>query len=516
MGTIGQVVVNRKQRRMQAKTSPAEAGKLQKTYAEALSHHQAGRLADAERLYRQALLLDANHADSLHLLGVLAHQSGRNDAAIELIGKAIGIKADVARYHFNLGTILQAAGKPEPAVLALDQARRLNPTHVEAYFNLGAALFDLDRMDEAARIFLLSICLSPDQAKPYYNLGTALKELGRNEAALAVFAAALRLKPDYAEAHFDLALAHLALGNFAAGWPEFEWRWRGGQGQTPRQFAPPQWRGQDIAGKTILLHAEQGFGDTIQFCRYVPQLAASGATILLEAPRPLLPLLAGLPGVSRLIAAGDNLPAFDLHCPLMSLPGLFGTRMDSIPAPIPYLGAGSDGLARWKERLESARGLKVGLVWAGRPTYRRDRARSMPFAALGPLWDIEGVSWYSLQVGERQSDLSSDPAGRIEDLSPYLSDFSETAAALSEMDLVVTVDTAIAHLAGALGRPCWVMLPFFTDWRWLMGRTDSPWYPSLRLFRQSERGDWGNVVASITDALTQRVGRQNIPAAPEV
>lgn len=496
-------MVNRKQRRVQAKASPSEAGKLQKIYAEALQHHQAGRLKEAEPLYRQALLLDANHADSLHLLGVLAHQTGRNDAAIELIRKAIGVNSGTASYHFNLGTILYAARRFDQAVLSLREAWRLNPSHVEACSNLGAALFDLGRMDEAARIFALSICLSPGDAQPYYNLGTALRELRRNEEAIAVFDAALRLRPDFAEAHFDLSLTHLTLGNFAAGWPEFEWRWRAGKGQTPRNFAPPRWRGQDIAGKTILLHAEQGFGDTIQCCRYIPQVAASGAAILLEAPRQLLPLLSSLPGISRLIAAGDPLPAFDWHCPLMSLPGLFDTRVETIPAAIPYLAAGGGALARWKERLGPARELKVGLVWAGRPLYVRDFARSMPFAAFGPLWDIQGVSWYSLQVGERQSDLSAGPAGRIEDLSPYLTDFNETAAALSQLDLVVSVDTAVAHLAGALGRPCWVMLPYFADWRWLMGRTDSPWYPTLRLFRQTKRGDWADIVSQIADALTK-------------
>ena len=248
--------------------------------------------------------------------------------------------------------------------------------------------------------------------------------------------------------------------------------------------------GRGLNGRTILLHAEQGLGDTIQFCRYAALIAAQGGRVVLETPRALLKLLTGLQGVERLIATGDPLPAYDFHCPLMSLPHIFATSLATIPAPSSYIRIEEARRRDWRQRLSSATERRVGLVWAGNPQHGNDRNRSLPFSALAPLWNVPGIRWYSLQLGERRADLNTAPLGVIEDLSPYLDDFTETAAAISALDLVLTVDTSVAHLAGAIGHPAWVMLPFVPDWRWLMRREDSPWYRSLRLFRQHRRGAW--------------------------
>ena len=471
-----------------------------------LRHHQTGQLAEAERLYRQVLAIDARHTDALHLLGLIAHQVGQNNIAVELIGKAIEISPAFAAYHANLGIVLQALGRPDKAAAAYNAAIRLQPDFTEAYSNLGNTLLDLERLDDAVAAYNAAIRLQPDFAQAHSNLGNALQHLGQLDDAVAAYNNAIRFKPDFAEAHYYLGLGLLLSGDLSNGWREHEWRWLGGHKELKaRGFTQPLWRGEDLHGRTILLHAEQGLGDTIQFCRYASLVADRGGRVVLEAPRALLRLLSGLQGVDRLIAAGEPLPAFDFHCPLMSLPTVFGTTLATIPATIPYIHVKETRRQFWQQRLGPSSGRRVGIVWAGNPKHKNDRNRSLPFAALTPLWNIPGIRWYSLQVGERQTDLIAAPPGV---------DFAETAAAMSQLDLVVTVDTSVAHLAGAIGRSNWVMLPFAPDSRWLTGRQDSPWYPSVRLFRQTERGEWGHVMNDIAAALAVELVDRPAAAQP--
>jgi tetratricopeptide (TPR) repeat protein len=421
---------------------------------------------EAIAAYNRAIGLKPDFAEAYSNLGNALRNSGRLDEAVAAYENAIRLKPDFAEAHSNLGNVLKDLGRFEDALASYDKAIRLKPDFAEVYSNLSNALQDLGRLDEAVAACKEAIHLKPAFADAHSNLGNALKNLGQLKEAIAAHNTAIGYQPDYAQGHFNLGIALLLAGAVSNGWAEYEWRWRKKEKQsTLRRFAKPQWQGEEVNGRTVLLHAEQGLGDTIQFCRYAALIAARGARVLLQIPRSLLRLLSGLHGVERLIAVGDPIPAFDFHCPLMSLPHIFGTNLATIPAPFSYMPVDEAKRRHWQQRLSAPAGRRVGLVWAGNPQHGNDRNRSLPFAALAPLWNIPGIRWYSLQVGERRADLDAAPPGVIEDLSPFLDDFAETAAAISQLDLVLTVDTSVAHLAGAIGHPTWVMLPFIPDWR---------------------------------------------------
>jgi hypothetical protein len=340
--------------------------------------------------------------------------------------------------------------------------------------------------------------LDPGRADACVNLGNVLLEQGRPLAAHLLFERALALAPDFPSAHWNDGLALLVTGDLANGFRQ--WRWNV---PASKRFAAREWRGEPLGGATILIFAEQGFGDVIQFVRYLPLVTARGGRVVLEAPAELHRLLAGLDGVDRVIALGDPLPDFAWQCPLLNLPIAFGTELATIPASVPYLRADPGAVADWRRRLARP-GLTVGLVWAGRPEHKRDRHRSLPLAQLVPLASVEGVSYVALQKGpalaeaERLADRLP-----IEILSPLLEDFAATAAAIMALDLVISVDTSVAHLAGALGKPVWLLLPCAPDWRWLEARSDSPWYPTARLFRQTSSRRWESVVAEVAQALRE-------------
>jgi tetratricopeptide (TPR) repeat protein len=505
---------------------------LQQMFAEALEHHHAGQLPDAELRYRQILAAEPRHADAHHCLGVLAHQTGRNDVAVELVSTAIRLKPnfaeaysnlgaalnglrrfdeaaaafntairlrpDYADGHYNLGTTLTSLGRFDEAVAAYNIAVRLKPDYADAHANLGVVFGEMGRFDEAVAAYDTAIRLKPDFAVTYFNLGIALTELGRFDEAIAALNTAIRLKPDFAEAHYHESVLHFLLGDLATAWPKYEWRGRGGvKTMKPRGFMQPQWQGEDISGRTILLHAEQGLGDTIQFARYAAMVAARGGRVVLGAHRVLLRLLSGLAGVERLIAFGDPLPDFDYHCPLMSLPGVFGTTVETIPATIPYLSAEGVFVEKWRSRIGAA-DFKIGIAWQGAPHLKIDRGRSVPLACFVHLAKLPGVRLISLQKGHGLEQLNSLPAGmRVETLGEDFDGgpdaFIDTAAAMMSLDLVITSDTSIYHLAGALGLPAWVALKTVPHWVFMMDRHDSPWYPNTRLFRQTERGDWDGV-----------------------
>lgn len=513
----------------------------QQNFDAALQHHQAGRLGAAEQLYRQILAREPHHADALHLLGMTAAQVGRNDAAVELIEIALKIKPNYPEALGNLGNALKNKGQLDEAIAAYRRAIALRPNYPEAWSNLGSALNGKGHHDEAIAAHRRAIALNPNTPVAHYNLGNVLKDKGQLDEAIAAYRQAIRLRanypdahfnlgaamgdkgqlveaieeyrraialdPNYAEAHWNLALALLARGEFIEGFKEHQWRWDCPGLPGRRNFAQPQWDGFPLEGRTILLHAEQGFGDTLQFIRYAPLVAARGATVIVGSVPELHRLLQRTRGVARWLASGEALPPFDAHCPLMSLPLAMGTTLETIPQSVPYVFADAQAVAVWREKLAGDTDqLKVGLAWAGSPAHANDRNRSLSLAALAPLGQVRGVSFYSLQKGDPAHQAKNPPPGlELIDRTEELQDFADTAALIANLDLVISVDSAVAHLAGAMGKPVWTLLPFTTDWRWLLEREDTPWYPSMRLFRQMGRGEWASVIERVVEALRSRI-----------
>jgi hypothetical protein len=330
-----------------------------------------------------------------------------------------------------------------------------------------------------------------------YNLGNALR-LGRRLAeAASCYQQAIRCRPGYVKAHWNLAHTLLLAGELERGWDEFEWRWKK-KDTPPRAFPQPVWDGAPLDGRTILLHAEQGLGDAIQFIRYAELVKRSGGAVVLECPAKLAGLFESARGIDALAPAGTPLPAFDVHAPLLSLPRIFHTTLAGIPACVPYLAVQADYRSKWKNRLAGYQGRRIGLVWKGNPQHAEDKFRSLAPETLSPLAGTPGATWFSLQFAER---TASPPIPGLIDLGPETEDFRDAAAAVEQMDLVISADTSMAHLAGALARPVWVLLPFVPDWRWLLDRDDTPWYPTMRLFRQPQRGEWKPVVEAVREAL---------------
>ena len=434
---------------------------------------QAGRLDEAEALCHEIERAEGGrHFYAWHLLSVIAAHRGQHARSAEMAARALAI----------------------------------DPRNVEVLCNRGAALRSLDRPAEALADYERALAAAPRHAAAHNNRGVALAALNRYDEAHASYDRALAIDPRDDRARFNRGLARLVRGDLAGGLADFESRWTGSDTQAGRRdLGAPQWSGDELLqGRTILLHAEQGLGDAIQFARYVPEVARRGATVLLEAHRGLAPLLAQLPGVSLTIARGDPLPAFDLHCPLMSLALAFGTTLETIPREVPYLHAPAAHLERWRTRLGPRRRPRVGLAWSGSTTLRNDRNRSIPLARLDAVRQLP-LDFFSLQQEVRDADLpalSSGPA--ITQFGAELEDFRDTAALVHLMDLVISVDTAVAHLAGALARPTWVLLPWSPDWRWLLERDDSPWYPTARLWRQPRAGDWDSVIALVAAELGRR------------
>ncbi len=454
-----------------------------------------GRLDEAIVRYRKALALRPGAVETLDNLAGALRAQGQLDMAQACYERAIALRPHRVESHIGLGVVLRAQGRLEEAVARYERALALAPDHPETHNNLGVALVDLGRPEEAIAQYEQALALQPDRAETHNNLGIALQRQGRYAEALACYGRALALKPGYAEAHFNRSHALLLTGELDEGWQEYEWRFA--VARYDRNFDRPLWSGEPLAGQSILIHAEQGLGDTLQFVRYVPAVAERGGRVVLEVPEGLVRLVRTVAGASEVLAAVDPLPAFDCHCPLLSLPRVFKTNLATIPDAVPYLNVPAGVSAVWAERIATAPGLKVGVVWAGTTVGVID------LRLLQPLWAVAGISWFSLQVGNGSCDISLLDGVTIADLSPWLTDFAETAAAICHLDLVITVDTSVAHLAGALGRPTWLLLPNPPDWRWLLEREDSPWYPTVRLFRQRKAGDWPGMAREVAAALAQ-------------
>lgn len=461
-----------------------------------------------------AIALQPDLAEAYVTLGAARLDLYQPDEAIACYRRALELTPDDARIHCNLGVALIRIGRIDEAAECCRKGIALNPLHAPAHTNLGVALQRQDRVDDAIAAHRMAIALDPAFPKAWSNLSEGLKEQGRLDEALQASRTAVSFAACEPIQRFNYALALLMEGDYAAGWPAFESRREAGV-LTPRarRFAVPEWRGESLFGKTLLLHAEQGLGDTLQFVRFVHRLLAPGVAIVIECQKPLVSLLRASFGV-RVMAQGEPLPPYDLHLPLMSLPNVLRIGLDAVPAA-PYLAADPDKAAAWQTRIGRSTELAVGVVWSGNPDHKSDARRSLAAARVLTSLAMPGVGLFSLQKQVRSTDRPAFRAlgGTVTDLAPWLSDFTDTAAALQSLDVVIAVDTSVAHLAGALGRPVWMITPYALDWRWLRDREDSPWYPTMRLFRQSAPRAWDDVLARIRTDLVKLVG-ERIAAPP--
>jgi tetratricopeptide (TPR) repeat protein len=476
---------------------------------------EAGRLDEAERAFLAVLRDDPRDFYALHQLGVICCARRRYADAVLLLATAVEARPNSADALCNLGLALHGMQRHDEALASYDAALAVAPDHPLAHHNRGNALFDLDRHAEAAAAHARALALDPDNPETLYGLGNALRELRRHDEARAAYERALALAPARTDVRFNLALLDLLTGRLAEGFAGYDHRLDKPEFAELRgRFPTPAWRGEaPVAGRTVLLHPEQGIGDIIQMVRYAPLLAARGARVIAAVTAPLAPLLAGLAGVETVVWDRTAPPAHDLHCPYLGLPRAFGTTLETIPATVPYLAAPADRRAAWAARLAALPRPRVGLVWAGNPGFANDRHRSIPLAALAPVLRLPGLTVVSLQKELRADDAAMlEPLPRLVQVGGALADFADTAAVIEALDLVVSVDTAVAHLAGALGRPVWILLPRSPDWRWMLDRDDSPWYPTARLLRQPATGDWASVVARLAEDLT--TFRDDVAAAP--
>jgi tetratricopeptide (TPR) repeat protein len=512
--------------------------KLQPTVEYAIQLHQAGRVPEAERIYRQVLAQDPGNPDALHLLGLIFHHANQPAPAIDLITRAIASDPLVPLYHMNLSRVYRGAGRFTDGLASATRAIELGPRFIEAFVERAACLKALDRLDDAHAAAAAALRLAPDHPDAHGSMANVLADQGQLDAAVEHYHLALRVRPDHAEAlsnygevlrklarydeaepyfrraialtpdvgdpHFNLAITLLATGRFDEGWREYEWRWRQ-VGFQPRVFRETAWDGSDLAGKTILLWSEQGLGDTIHFIRYAPLVRDRGAArVIVETDRPLVNLVKTVDGVGEVIPRGSPLPHFDVQCPIVSLPLRFGTTLATIPNRCPYISVDPAQSAWWRQRLNlSHEVLNVGLSWAGSPVNKNDRNRSARLSDFAPLAGVPGVRFINLQLGPPARQLADPPpALKIDDATADVRDFSD-AALMTQLDLIVTVDTSVAHVAGALARPVWTLLPHVPDWRWMLDRDDTPWYPTMRLFRQPRRGDWASVLQRVAAELSR-------------
>jgi tetratricopeptide (TPR) repeat protein len=476
---------------------------LEPDYAEAY-YNRGNALQELKQLdaavasYDKAIALKPDYAEAYSNRGLALQELKQLDAAVYSYDKAIAFKLEFAKAYYNRGNALNELKQLDAAVYSYDKAIALKPDFAEAYSNRGIALKELKQLDDAIASYDKAIALKPDYAEAYYNRGTALQELKQLDAAVASCDKAIVLAPDFAEAYWNKSMLLLLTREFVKGFNLYEWRWdEKNTMKWKRNFSQPLWLGEEsLSDKTILIHAEQGLGDTIQFCRYIKMVSDLDAKVIFEVQKPLVRLLKDLPGVSTLIAKGDPLPEFDFHCPLLSLPLAFKTDLNSIPSARSYLEAEVVRIAYWKDRIKGD-GLKIGIAWQGSKGTTVDIGRSFELKLFEKIATQPNVHLISLQKGYGSEQLKNMPQGmQVMDLGEELDAdgaFLDSAAVIINLDLVISSDTALAHLAGALGIKTWVALKYVPDWRWMLDRQDSPWYPSLKLYRQEKMDDWSTV-----------------------
>ncbi len=459
-----------------------------------------GDLPTAGECFQRAIDLKPDFVAAINRLGTVLDRLGNPEAAMNRFRQAAALDPTCAEAHYNLGIVLARQQNLDAGLQCFRRAMELKPDYAEAHNNAGFILDRLGQLDAAEACFRRALEIAPGYPEAHNNLGIALKRR-RNTRAADCFRRAIEIKPDYSEAHFNLASVLLLEGHFAQGWAEYEWRPR----DCREAFdAASRWQGQAMPGGTILLRCEQGLGDIIQFVRYAQLVKQRAGTVIVECPRVLAGLLASCPGVDKVVPIGGSPPQFDAQIPLLSLPGLFGTTLATIPANVPYLSAPADGATFWQRELVPGDKLKVGIAWQGNPANAADHERSFPLSLFRGVVGTPGVQCYSLQFGAGREQLADfADRGLIVDLGDRLGEFDNTAAIVRNLDLVITTDSATAHLAGALALPVWVALPYVPDWRWLLDRPDSPWYPTMRLFRQGAPGDWASVFKEIESELVK-------------
>jgi tetratricopeptide (TPR) repeat protein len=446
------------------------------------------------------------------MLGLVALQSSRFDESLRLLEQSVAAGPPVAGYLGNLGAAYRTAGRPADAIPVLDRAIGLEPLNASLHYNRALALVNLGRLEEAAAGYRRCLEINGDNTLALNNLGDLERELGALDDAQSRLDKALKIEPNYIKAHYNRSLVLLSQGRLREGFSEYEWRLKASEFQ-PRNFQQEKWDGSPLGDKTLLVYAEQGWGDTLQFIRFLPLVAHRCRHVIVEVPKSMQPLLAGA-GFENLVTQDSALPPFDVQVSLASLPHVFDTTLETIPADVPYLKAHPRLLDAWHEELAGYDGFKVGIVWQGRPTFGGDRYRSIPLSCFAPLAEVPGVRLFSLQKGPGIEQIPAlQRAFEVVDLGSRVhcdvGDFMDTAAAMKNLDLVVSADTSCAHLAGGLGVPVWVALRFAAEWRWMRDRTDSPWYPTMRLFRQPTFGDWPGVFRSIARELQQHVNAQS-------
>jgi tetratricopeptide (TPR) repeat protein len=514
--------------------------------AQAFAHYQQGHFADAEAICNAILNAEPGHFDAMHLLGLLCHRQARNAEALRLVGAVLKRAPRSAEVLNNYGLILATLARHEDALACFEDALANCANYPLALKNRAASLKSLARHEEALAAFAAILAAEPDDidalnecggllahlrcsdaaiacydkalavapgtVQLHVNKGSALAAAGRFGEALDSFGAASALDPQCAEAHHRASLIRLRLGDFKHGWRDYEWRWRTARAPKARQVDAPLWLGeQPLQGKTILLLSEQGFGDTIQFVRYAPLLADLGATVLVDVPPSLKAVAARVPGVAAAFEHDEPVPPVDFYCPLLSLPLALRTELATVPAPIPYLRPSEDRLRSWRQRMPQSERLKIGICWAGSKDHSNDHNRSIGLDRFAGILSLPNLDFVSLQKDVSEPQLAILRSHQVAALGRDFADFADTAAVLAQIDLLISVDTSVAHLAGAMGKAVALLLPFPADWRWLSGRSDSPWYPTMRLFRQTATGDWDGPLAQLYEEL--RAVAQRRPAA---
>ena len=472
-----------------------------------LAHLELGQLPEAEKAFFEATRLQPANADYHNNLGVCRVRQNKHDEAIAAFQKAVGLLPGRISTLMNLANAFKHKKDFPQAIRCYEQVIQLRPDDAETLCSLGMAYSELGNRTQAAVHYRRAVELKPRFADARNNLGVALADLNELADAEVHLQEAVKLRPEHGETHRNLGIIQLMAGKFCEGWAEYEWRWRSNFAD-PHGKTCPRWDGSPLAGRTLLLYPEQGLGDTLQFIRYAPLVKQTGGTVIFECPQILTALLHGLEGIDQLIPQGTQLPKVDVAAPLLSLPFLFGTTLETIPAPVPYIRPDPERLDRWRQALSRIGGYKVAIAWQGSPKYAGDRQRSIPLRCFVPLAGIPGVQLVSLQKGVGTEQLGPSARDFLPlDLGRQIDEdgqaFADSAAVIHLVDLVITSDTALAHLAGAMGIPVWLVLHFAGDWRWLRGRTDSPWYPTMRLFRQQTMGDWEELFERVGDALRQ-------------
>jgi tetratricopeptide (TPR) repeat protein len=470
-------------------------------YRRGLELQEKGFFNEAIACYQDAITISPNNPGAYYNLGTLLQEKGELNEAINYYRKVLQINPNHADTYNCLGSVFQKKQEYDEAINCYKKAIELKPYFIKAFINIANAFLEKEEFDEAITYFKRAVAIDPNFAGTYYNLGLLFHRTKQFDEALVCYKKTIQLDPNFADAYYSLSLLYLLLGNFQEGWKFFEWRWKL-KDSYQRNFTRPLWDGSDIVGQHILLHAEQGFGDTIQFIRYAPIVAQYGANVIVECQQELVSLFENIEGVQKVIGHSNKIPDFDVHYPLLSLPLVLNTTLENIPAKVPYLSVGSSLKDNWRNIIQNnSSNKRVGIVWSS-GLGGLLKKKSIPLNTLLPIIQTDNITFYSLQKGDAAKQIKSLPEGiRLIDFTEKIHKFADTAALIENLDLVISVDTAVAHLSGALGKPVWTMLPFEPIWQWGLDREDSPWYPTMKLFRQQSRGDWTSVIFSVKDEL---------------